>query len=214
MPYLLAGLHVSASVCVFFSLFSTQVIGQNCDPTGRVIYEGCSCITTVLCQVAQSAKACSTGAAEMALPSVLNESLKKVLDHAEASRLVDHLCTCLAAAGSSLSAGSSNMTRTAIEACRAIWSLVDALENICMKGNAKRFPLDAFRDYKLPRLDIKDHSHDAEYKTALVKAVDALSKAFIKSKSMQYAISHCLQRADSVCIQVCIFQWLKQPFTT
>ncbi|MBA0872366.1 hypothetical protein Goshw_012394, partial [Gossypium schwendimanii] len=93
----------------------------------------------------QGLQACSLTQAPkgIASPSVINESLKQILDHAVTSRLVDHLCLCLATSGASLSFGSTNMLLAACEACRAIWSLMDAHEIFFVKENPSLFPLDA-----------------------------------------------------------------------
>ncbi|GLT66726.1 hypothetical protein SLA2020_390780 [Shorea laevis] len=184
---------------VIFDIFS-QVVGGNEDASGKVFYESCSCITIVLSRVAQDLKKCNQTLNSEAAPSppVVNESLKQVLDHAKASRLVDNLCLCLATSGSSLNSGSSNVLRAACEACKAIWSLIDALEILYMKENAISFPLDAFWSHFLARLDIRDHDRGPLARTESAKVVDVVTRAFLRTKAIQFAISYCLhQRIES-----------------
>ncbi|XWS08043.1 hypothetical protein CRYUN_Cryun41cG0043600 [Craigia yunnanensis] len=183
---------------VLVEIFS-QVVGHIEDASGRVFSESCACITTILARVAQGLKGVSS-------PSVVNESLKQILDHAVMSRLVDHLCLCLATSGSSLSSGSTNMLPAACEACRAIWSLMDALEIFFLNKNPNLFPLDALRSHSLVRLDIKDHALGLLAGTESAKVLDAVTRAFVRSKAVQFAIVHCLhQRVEpalSAAIQI------------
>ncbi|MBA0781050.1 hypothetical protein Gotri_002009 [Gossypium trilobum] len=144
----------------------------------------------------QGLRACSLTQAPkgIASPSVINESLKQILDHAVTSRLVDHLCLCLATSGASLSSGSTNMLLAACEACRAIWSLMDAHEIFFVKENPSLFPLDALQSHSLARLDIRDHARGWLAGTEAAKVVDAVTRAFVRSKSVQFAIVNCLHQ--------------------
>ncbi|KAK6228315.1 HEAT repeat - like 1 [Theobroma cacao] len=192
---------------VLVEIFS-QVVGCIEDPSGRVFSESCACITTILARVAQGLRAYSLTQVPKGIssPSMVNESLKQILDNAVTSRLVDHLCLCLATSGSSLSSGSTNMLRAACEACRAIWSLMDALEISFVKENPNLFPLDALWNHSLVRLDIRDHARGLLTGTESAKVIDVVTRAFVRSKAVQFAIVHCLhQRVEpalSAAIQI------------
>lgn len=146
--------------------------------------------------MSQGLRACSLTQVPKGItsPSVINESLKQILDHAVTSRLVDHLCLCLATSGASLSSGSTNMLLAACEACRAIWSLMDAHEIFFVKENPCLFPLDALQSHSLARLDIRDHARGWLAGTEAAKVVDAVTRAFVRSKSVQFAIVNCLHQ--------------------
>ncbi|KAK8552754.1 hypothetical protein V6N12_041330 [Hibiscus sabdariffa] len=195
--------HWVVTVEIFF-----EVVCHLEDASGRVLSESCACMTIILARVAQGLRAFSLNQVSKGISStcVVNESLKQILDHAVSSRLVDHLCLCLATSGSSLSSGSTNMVHAACEACRAIWYLMDALEVSFVKENTNMFPLDALRSHSLVRLDIKDHARDFLVGTEAAKVIDAVTRAFVRSKSVQFAIVHCLhQRVEptlSAAIQI------------
>ncbi|KAH9756113.1 serine/threonine-protein kinase TIO [Citrus sinensis] len=176
-----------------------KVVSCNEDASGRVLYEATACITVMLSRVAQNLKASSSapGPDANSTPRV-NETLKRILDHAKTSGLVDHLCCCLATSGSSLNSGSSNMLRAACETCKAIFSLVDALEIHFTMENAYLFPLNAFWSHSLLRLDIRDHERGSLVGPESARIIDALTRAFLRSKAVQLAINHCLhQRAEA-----------------
>ncbi|GAB4826409.1 hypothetical protein Ancab_009274 [Ancistrocladus abbreviatus] len=131
--------------------------------------------------------------------SKVHDILKQVLDHAKTTGLVDQFCFCLEISGTSLISGSSNLLHAASEVCRASWLLVDALENFALNRNACTFPLDSFHCHLLAQLDIKDHDHGPFIGTGSDEIVEAVSKAFLKSKPMQIAIYYCLrQRVETV----------------
>ncbi|XVE68757.1 hypothetical protein DITRI_Ditri09bG0095100 [Diplodiscus trichospermus] len=192
---------------VLVEIFS-QVVSHIDDASGRIFSESCACITTILARVAQGLRAYPLNQVPKGIssPSVVNESLKQILDHAVTSRLVDHLCLCLATSGSSLSSGSTNMLRAACEACRTVWSLMDALEIFFVKENPNLFPLDALRSHSLVQLDIRDHARGLLAGTESAKVLDAVTRAFVRSKAVQFAIVHCLhQRVEpalSAAIQI------------
>ena len=98
------------------------------------------------------------------------------------------------------------MLHAACEACRAVWSLMDALEILFVKENPNLFPLDALRSHSLARLDIRDHARGLLAGTESAKVLDAVARAFVRSKAVQFAIVHCLhQRVEpalSAAIQV------------
>ncbi|XP_039047016.1 serine/threonine-protein kinase TIO-like [Hibiscus syriacus] len=184
---------------VLVEIFS-QVVSHTEDASGRVFSESCACITTMLVGVSQGLRAYS-----LTQEPNVNESLKQILNHAVTSRLVDHLCLCLATSGSSLSSGSTNMLLAACEACKAIWSLMDAHEIFFVKENPSLFPLDALRSHSLAQLDIRDHARGWLAGTESAKVVDAVTRAFVRSKSVQFAIVNCLHRVEpalSAAIQI------------
>ncbi|KAK5834694.1 hypothetical protein PVK06_010370 [Gossypium arboreum] len=180
---------------VLVEIFS-QVVSHTEDASGRVFSESCACITTILVRVSQGLRACSSTQAPkgLASPSVINELLKQILDDAVTSHLVDHLCLCLATSGAGLSSGYTNMLLAACEACRAIWSLMDAHEIFFVKENPSLFHLDALRSHSLARLDIRDHARGWLAGTVAAKVVDAVTRAFVRSKSVQFAIVNCLHQ--------------------
>ncbi|KAL3521752.1 hypothetical protein ACH5RR_019901 [Cinchona calisaya] len=90
----------------------------------------------------------------MSASSVVNGSLEQVLLHAKTSGLAEVLCLCLAKSGSGHMSDSSNLLQAACEACRAIWSLVNAFEFLSCKDNACQFPLYSLRSHSLLRLEI------------------------------------------------------------
>lgn len=126
--------------------------------------------------------------------SALDETLKRILDHAKSSGMVDHLCLCLANSGSSLISGSSSMLRAACEACRAIWSLIDALEMLSIKESSLLFPLNALRSHSLVRLGKREHEGGSLVGAESAKVVDVVTRAFVTSKAIQVAIYYCLHQ--------------------
>ncbi|KAF8393518.1 hypothetical protein HHK36_021762 [Tetracentron sinense] len=174
----------------------SQVASCTEDASGRVLYELTACIAIVLSRVAQGLKTSVSALVPevVSVPSQVNEALEQILDHAKTSGVVDLLCLCLAASGSSLMSGSSNMLRTACEACRAMWSIIDALEILYMKEHAYLFPLNSSRSHSLLRLDIREHDHSSLVGTESTKIVDTIARAFLKSKAIQIAIYYCLHQ--------------------
>ncbi|KAJ4850846.1 hypothetical protein Tsubulata_027890 [Turnera subulata] len=172
-----------------------QIVSGNEDTSGRVLHEACACIVAMLSTVAQGFKATMKASdLEAASSTLMNETMKRILDHAKNCGLVEHLSICLATSGSSLISGSSNMLRAACEACRAIWLLIEATEAYFMKGNAFLFPLNALRQFSLQRLDIRDHERGSLIGTDSAKIVDVFARAFLRSKAVQVAIYCCLQQ--------------------
>ncbi|PON97482.1 GPCR kinase [Trema orientale] len=175
----------------------SQVVGCSEDMSGRVLYESTACITVMLTSVSQGLKQSflRSDHDNIAVPV---ETLKQILDHAKTSGLVDHLCLGLATTGSSLISGSSEMLRAACEACRAIWSLIDASEILHMKGSASQFPLSAIQSHSLVRLDISEQERRSLLNSESAKFADAVTKAFLRSKAVQVAIYYCLhQRTET-----------------
>ncbi|XP_075652832.1 serine/threonine-protein kinase TIO [Castanea sativa] len=178
---------------VALSEIFSQVVGCNEEACGRVLYESSACITIMLSRVAQGLKATHLTSVPEA-GSALNETLKKILDHAKTTGLVDLLCHCLVNSGSSLISGSSNMLRAACEACRATWSLIDALETLFLRESPLLFPLNALRSHSLVRLDIRDHERGSLIGPESAKIVDVVTRTFVRSKAVQVAIYYCLHQ--------------------
>lgn len=157
------------------------------------MYESTACITVMLSSVAQGLKdySSSSGHEDISVPI---QTFKKILDYAKTSGFVDHLCLCLAITGSSPVSGSADIPRAACEACRAIWSLVDASETLHMKGNAKQFPLITMQNHHLLQLGIGIQEKDSSQATESAKFVDSVTKAFLHSKGVQVAIYYCLHQ--------------------
>ncbi|KAI8565224.1 hypothetical protein RHMOL_Rhmol03G0243200 [Rhododendron molle] len=196
-------MHWIASVQLF-----SQVVGSTDDASGRVLCESIACIAVMLSRVAQGLKASRVTLATegVSAPSTVSEILQQVLDHAKTSGVADLLCSCLAISGSSLMSGSSHLLRAACEACRAIWSLTHAFELLSIKGDAYLFPLNSLRSHSLHRLDIGDHNQGSLIGIESEEIVDAVTKAFLKSKATQVAIYYCLRHrlesAQSAALQI------------
>ncbi|KAJ9566754.1 hypothetical protein OSB04_002720 [Centaurea solstitialis] len=172
-----------------------EVSGCAEDASGRILYESIACITVLLSRVTQGLKA-SLGNKRtevVATPSI-NEAFKEILDHAKAVGLADTLVSHLVACGTSLMSGSSNLLRAACEACRTIWSLIDASEVQSTKENACLFPLSSMCNYSLNRLDLKGDECESLIGTDSAKIVDAVTRAFLRSKAVQVAFYYCLRQ--------------------
>uniref|UniRef100_A0A3Q7FPT6 non-specific serine/threonine protein kinase n=1 Tax=Solanum lycopersicum TaxID=4081 RepID=A0A3Q7FPT6_SOLLC len=168
----------------------SQVINNLDDASGRVLSESTGCIAAILFRVAQALKVSSS-------PPTLIATLKELLDHASSSGIADLLILCLATSGS----GSSNLLRASGEACRALWLLVDAFELLSLRENRYHFPISSLRSPSLHRLDIKDHERGPLLGGDSTKIIDAMTKAFLRSKAVQLAVYYCLhQRLEaSIC---------------
>ncbi|KAL6127442.1 hypothetical protein ACLB2K_070807 [Fragaria x ananassa] len=166
----------------------SQVVGCSEDASGRVMLESIACITVMLTRVNEGLKVLFSAPAlqEVSGP---NEAVKQILDHAKTSGLVDQLCLCLATAGASLISGSSNMLRSACEACRAIWLLVDASEFFSTKGNVVSFPLNTMVS---PARDQDRGGSVILIESA--KLVAVVTRALVRSKPVQVAIHYCLHQ--------------------
>lgn len=127
-------------------------------------------------------------------PSTVIETLKQILDHAKVSNLVELLCLCLANSGSSLISGSSNLLRAACEACRSLWSLIDALELLYIKENVHIFPLYSLRSHSLLRLEINNHEQGSLIGVESTIVIDAVTRSFLRSKAIQVAVYYCLRQ--------------------
>ncbi|XP_062000742.1 serine/threonine-protein kinase TIO isoform X1 [Rosa rugosa] len=158
----------------------SQVVGGSEDASGRVLFESIACITVMLTRVNQGLKQAVSDP---------NEAVKQILDHAKTSGLVDQLCLCLATAGAGLISGPSNMSRSACEACMAIWLLVDTSEFFSTKGNAISFPLNTLRSPS--RAQDRGGSLIGTESARLVAVV---TRALVRSKPVQVAIHYCLHQ--------------------
>ncbi|CAN1841822.1 Serine/threonine-protein kinase TIO [Linum perenne] len=122
------------------------------------------------------------------------EASKQILERAKACGLMDHLCGCLVTSGQGLISGSSTMLRAACEACKAIGSFIEGVEALFMKANAISFPVTAFRSCSLRRLQIQDHEKVSLVGTDSARMIDAFTRAFLRSKAVQVAVSYCLRQ--------------------
>ncbi|KAI3796618.1 hypothetical protein L1987_39296 [Smallanthus sonchifolius] len=135
------------------------------DASGRLLCESTACITIIVSRSVQGLKASLvTNRSDMVI-----SGLKKILDHAKSSGLADTLLSQLVTCGTSLMSGSSNLSHAACEACRAIWSLIDAFEIQSTNENAH----------------------------ILKKIVDGVTRAFLRSKDVQVAFSYCPQHVEA-----------------
>ncbi|RAL46323.1 hypothetical protein DM860_015316 [Cuscuta australis] len=177
-----------------------QVLKCLDDASGRAVFESTGCIAVMLSHVAQALKVTPATLTPDVItsPSVVNETVKEVLVHDQSSVLADLLCVCLATSGSSLISGSSNLLRAACEACRALWSLVDAFETLSMKENDHIFPLNSLRMLSRRRLDIDDSKQDSMLVKYSMKIIDAVTKAFLRSKPIQFSLLCCLRQRVEV----------------
>ncbi|KAL7148444.1 hypothetical protein ABFS83_06G179000 [Erythranthe nasuta] len=175
----------------------SQVASSGDDTSGRVFFESTSCVAAMLSQVAQSLRASAVGSnpETASNPSVVNRTVQQILDHAKSSGVLDCLCLCLESSGSSLISGSTNLLRAACEACRGISSLIDAFELLSVERSLL-FPLNSLRSPSLLRLDIKDHDERPTHGTISGEVTDVITKAFLKSKSIQVAIYFCLRQRN------------------
>ncbi|KAI3698242.1 hypothetical protein L6452_31355 [Arctium lappa] len=172
-----------------------EVSGCAEDASGRILYESIACITVLLSRVTQGLKASlGTKRNEVVATPLINKAFKEILDHAKAVGLADILVSHLVTCGTSLMSGSSNLLRAACEACRTIWSLIDAFEIQSTKENACLFPLSSMCNYSLNRLDLKGDDCESLICMDSAKIVDAVTRAFLRSKAVQVAFYYCLRQ--------------------
>lgn len=177
-----------------------QVVASTNDAYGRVLYEAGACITIMLSGVAQAVKSSS----QTSDPEMLNETIKKILDHAMTTGLVDHLCLCLKTPGS---LGSPVMLQAASEACRAICSMINALDTLFLKTNAIIFPIDALQSHSLSRIEITDHEQSPFIGSESSKVVEAVTRAFLNTKATRVAFYYCFHQ----CLEAAICSGLQVP---
>lgn len=171
----------------------SQIVGGHEETSGSVLLESCACIATMLSAVDDGLKATSL-TSEAAPTPVMHEAMKQILDHAKTCGLVENLSLCLATSGSSLVSGSLNMLRAACEACRATWSLIDAVETLFRKENLYLFPLNSLQSHSLPCLDIRDQERSSLVGTDSARIIEAVTRAFLRLKAVQVAIFCCLKQ--------------------
>ncbi|KAL2896573.1 Serine/threonine-protein kinase TIO [Bienertia sinuspersici] len=124
--------------------------------------------------------------------------LKKILVHVKTCSLVDKLCLSLATAGGSQSA---NFLCAASEGCIALWSLVDALENLSVMEKCWTFPLTSLRSQSLFHVDTKDCDELQNIAKGSKKVVETITRAFLNSEPVRVAIFYCFrQRIEEVLI--------------
>uniref|UniRef100_A0A7N0T315 non-specific serine/threonine protein kinase n=1 Tax=Kalanchoe fedtschenkoi TaxID=63787 RepID=A0A7N0T315_KALFE len=170
-----------------------QVVRKSEDSYRKVLHESAACITTILSRVTQALKV-----SEGPIVTVVNDIVKKISDHALKTGLVDHFCMSLSIAGASLISGSTNLLHAACETCRAIWSLVNALETHSIKESAHMFPLIAMHSQHLLMPEMKTEKITAMVGVESAKVVEAIAMAFLKSKHIQVAVYCCLrQRSEA-----------------
>ncbi|CAH1443525.1 unnamed protein product [Lactuca virosa] len=83
--------------------------------------------------------------------------------------------------------GSSNLIGAACEACRAIWSLIDASEIHSTKEKENPFPLRSIRSHSLDRININEDESKPLIGGDSEKIVNAVTRAFLGSKAVQEA---------------------------
>ncbi|XP_071704109.1 serine/threonine-protein kinase TIO-like [Rutidosis leptorrhynchoides] len=166
------------------------------DTSGRLVYEFAACITVVISRVAQRLKANSVAIKDS---GVETKGLKEILDHAIASGVIDTLLSCLVTCGTSLTSGSSNLLHAACEVCEAIWSLIDAFDQIqSTTENATIFPLSSMNSYSLNRINIKGDDNEPIDGKDYENIVEAMKEAFLRYEAIRVAIFYCLrQRSEA-----------------
>ncbi|XP_022159467.1 serine/threonine-protein kinase TIO isoform X2 [Momordica charantia] len=198
---------ITGSLCLRHWVTSVEIFAQvicsSGDSSGEVVCESIACVAVMLSKVAQGliASSSSSGPEVVGAP---NDTLRKILDHAMTSGLVDHLCLCLATSGASLMSGSSALLRAACEACRALWLLIESLEVLFVKEDTYSFPLNAFRSHSQLKLDIRDHERESFQGSDSTKVVDAVTRAFLKSNAIQVSIYYCLHQRHEAALSSCI----------
>lgn len=162
------------------------------DTSGRIFYEATACVAIMLSRVALGFKtSVAIDVPEKVFDTTSEEVLIQILDHARTSGVVENLCECLVASGSSLISGSSNMVPAACEACKAIWYLVDALEINSMRPHTYFFPLNGSRSESLVQTDMHTQIQGLLPNTEVANVIEMIKKLFLQSKAMQTAFYYC-----------------------
>nr|GEV94362.1 serine/threonine-protein kinase TIO [Tanacetum cinerariifolium] len=160
------------------------------DSSGRVLFESIPCITAIVSRVAQGLKASqATKHADVSI-----NGLKVILDYARTAGVTDTLLSHLVTCGTSLMSGSSNLLRAACEACRAIWSFIDAYEIQSTKEITHVFPLSSMHSPSLDRLNIKGDKSEPLIGIDSAKIVESVARVLLRSKAVQIAFYHCLRQ--------------------
>lgn len=176
----------------FSFLFKLQILTTNSDASGRVIYESTACVAVMLSRVALGLKtSVAADVSEMVSQKPSPEQiLIQIVDHAKESGIMDLLCECLAASGSSLMSGTLNMVPATCEACKSIWALIDAVELISMKGQTHLLPLNHSRHHSSIQADARIHDENLVLES--VKLVEMFVKSFLESRHVQTAFYYCI----------------------
>ncbi|KAK9051496.1 hypothetical protein SSX86_028123 [Deinandra increscens subsp. villosa] len=171
-----------------------EVSSSRKDASGRLLYESIACITVIVTRAAQGLKASLvTNRADMAI-----NGLKEILDHAKSLGLADTLLSHLVTCGTSLMSGSSNLLCAACEACRAIWSLIEAFEIQSKNENAHMFPLSSMYTHSLDWINNNIDQSGALIGTDSEKIVNGVTQAFLRSRAVQVVFLYCLcQRLEA-----------------
>lgn len=139
----------------------------------------------------------------------VEESFLQIVDHLKGSHILELLCMCLEASGSSLLSGSSNMVPAACESCKVIWYLIHAVEIISLKGQYIVFPLARSQRHSLCQPDARAEDQDLLPDAGCAKLIEMVVKSFLASKSVQVAIYYCfhngLESALRAALQVSLF---------
>uniref|UniRef100_A0A803MHU9 non-specific serine/threonine protein kinase n=1 Tax=Chenopodium quinoa TaxID=63459 RepID=A0A803MHU9_CHEQI len=130
---------------------------------------------------------------DFSAPVNLIETSKQILVHAKSSNLVECLCMSLKTAGTN-HLGSDNFLIAASEGCRALWCLVDALENLSLKEKSRAFPLTSFRRHLLVQNNNTDCDRLPDIGTGSEKVVEAIAKAFLNFKPVRAVMRYCLHQ--------------------
>nr|XP_010938300.1 serine/threonine-protein kinase TIO [Elaeis guineensis] len=165
----------------------SQILVAIRDASGRIHYESTACVAVMLSRVVWGLKTSMSSEGSKAM----DETLHQIVDHARTSGVVELLLGCLAASGSSLMSGTSNMVPAACETCKAIWYLINALEIISVQGQVFIFPLVYSRQHPLSQPDVKTHEHGLWIDTESAKIIEMIVKLFLESKPVQLAIYYC-----------------------
>ncbi|KAI4324879.1 hypothetical protein MLD38_030324 [Melastoma candidum] len=187
----------SPTACSYFKqwvilvdIFS-EVMKQNEGTSLKLQSELVACITIMLCAVIRGVKASFHDSKSA---SAVIETTEQMMNYAMKSGLVDKLCLCLEISGSGLASGSSNFVSVACEACNALWSLIDTMEVLFQRENYYSSPQDTLQ-VSLHQLDIKEIEQGSPIGKEAMRVVDMVTRAFLKSKSIQLAI-HCAFRQN------------------
>jgi fused-like protein len=79
--------------------------------------------------------------------------------------------------------------------------LINALDTLFSKKSAILFPISALPSHLLKRTEIMDYRQDPLYDEESTKMVDAVTRAFLRSKAVQVAVYYCFhQRIESATI--------------
>ncbi|XP_020107815.1 serine/threonine-protein kinase TIO isoform X2 [Ananas comosus] len=165
----------------------SQVLVSALDESGRIAYESTACLAVMLSRVVMALKEAVSSKGS----KPVEESFLQIVDHLKGSHILELLCMCLEASGSSLLSGSSNMVPAACESCKVIWYLIHAVEIISLKGQYIVFPLARSQRHSLCQPDARAEDQDLLPDAGCAKLIEMVVKSFLASKSVQVAIYYC-----------------------